>query len=150
MSDVSPLQPPLILLVENNPGDGRLICEAFREMCAAVIIRTVGNGIEAVDYLRRKGKYAGEQRPDLVLLDLNLPRKGGREVLSDIKTDPDLRRIPVIVFTASEAEDDIAKCYDSYANSFIRKPPDLERFLSVLKMICTYWLDIVQLPGRRG
>jgi len=138
---------PVILLVEDNPGDVRLITEAIKEIGAAIIIRTAADGIEALDFLRRKGPYAGEQRPDLILLDLSLPRKGGREVLSDIKTDPNLKQIPVVVFTASEAEDDITRCYDLQANSYIRKPADLERFITVTRLIHTYWLDIGKLPG---
>jgi chemotaxis family two-component system response regulator Rcp1 len=138
---------PVILLVEDNPGDVRLITEAIKEIGAAIIIRNAADGIEALDFLRRKGPYAGEQRPDLILLDLSLPRKGGREVLSDIKTDPNLKQIPVVVFTASEAEDDIKRCYDLQANSYIRKPADLERFITVTRLIHTYWLDIGKLPG---
>jgi chemotaxis family two-component system response regulator Rcp1 len=140
---------PVILLVEDNPGDVRLITEAIKEIGAAIVIRTAADGIEALDFLRRKGPYAGEQRPDLILLDLSLPRKGGREVLSDIKTDPNLKQIPVVVFTASDAEDDITRCYDLQANSYIRKPADLERFITVTRLIHTYWLDIAKLPGPR-
>jgi two-component system, chemotaxis family, response regulator Rcp1 len=146
----SSIRPAVILLVEDNPGDVRLISEAFWEMCAAIIIRTIEDGIEAMDFLRRKGKYSGEQRPDLILLDLSLPRRSGQEVLYDIKTDPNLKQIPVIVFTASEAEDDITRCYDLHANSYIRKPADIERFITVTRMIHTYWLDIAQLSGRKG
>ena len=142
------IQPFVVLLVEDNPGDVRLISEAIKEIRAAIIIRTAADGIEALDFLRRKGAYADEQRPDLILLDLSLPRKGGREVLSDIKTDPILKQIPVVVFTASDAEDDITICYDLHANSYIRKPADLERFITVTRFIHTYWLDIAQLPGQ--
>lgn len=138
---------PVILLVDDNPGDVRLITEAIKEIGAAITIRTAADGIEALDFLRRKGPYADEKRPDLILLDLSLPRRGGREVLSDIKTDPNLKQIPVVVFTASEAEDDITRCYDLQANSYIRKPADLERFITVTRLIHTYWLGIAKLPG---
>ncbi len=150
LGEAPPEQISVILLVDDNPGDVRLITEAIKEIGAAIVIRTASDGVEALDFLRRKGPYAGEQRPDLILLDLSLPRKGGREVLSDIKTDPNLKQIPVVVFTASEAQDDIKTCYDLQANSYIRKPADLERFITVTRLIHTYWLDIAKLPGPMG
>lgn len=144
----TPIRPSVILLVEDNPGDVRLISEAIKEIRATIIIRTAKDGIEAINFLRQEEPYTGEKRPDLILLDLSLPRKSGREVLSDIKTDPNLKQIPVVVFTASDAKNDISRCYDLNANSYIRKPANIEKFITVTKFIHRYWLDIAQLPER--
>ena len=135
-----------VLLVEDNPGDVRLTEEALKDGRVANRLHVVGDGVEAMAFLRRQGRFAGVPRPDLVLLDLNLPRKSGREVLAEIKADERLRRIPVVVLTTSQAEEDILRAYDLHANSFITKPVDLDGFLSVVRSIEDYWLAIVQLP----
>jgi CheY-like chemotaxis protein len=135
-----------VLLVEDNPGDVRLTEEALKDGRVANRLHVVGDGVEAMAFLRRQGRFAGVPRPDLVLLDLNLPRKSGREVLAEIKADERLRRIPVVILTTSQAEEDILRAYDLHANSFITKPVDLDGFLSVVRSIEDYWLAIVQLP----
>ena len=135
-----------ILLVEDNSGDQRLTLEALRSANAQPELHMVPDGVEAMAYLRRQGKYAKERRPSIIILDLNLPKKDGREVLSEIKGDPDLRRIPVIVLTTSKAEEDVAKSYDVHANCYITKPVDLDQFFSVVKAIEHFWLTVVQLP----
>ena len=136
-----------ILLVEDNPGDARLAAEAFREGGSAVRLHVVRDGVEAIQYLNGHGPFDGAKRPDLVLLDLNLPRKDGREVLSEIKADPGLRSIPVIVLTTSQAESDVSRCYDLHANCFIVKPVDFDRFLDVVRGIETFWCSMVKLPS---
>src|SRR5947207_3115424 len=136
-----------ILLVEDNPGDARLAWEAIREARVCNNLRWVADGVEALAYLRREGKFAEVQRPDLILLDLNLPRKDGREVLAEIKNDENLRRIPVVVLTTSQAEEDILKAYHLNANCYISKPVDLERFIKVVNAIENFWLTIVKLPS---
>lgn len=136
-----------ILLVEDNPGDARLAWEAIREARVCNNLRWVSDGVEALAYLRREGKFAEVQRPDLILLDLNLPRKDGREVLAEIKNDESLRRIPVVVLTTSQAEEDILKAYHLNANCYISKPVDLERFIKVVSAIENFWLTIVKLPS---
>jgi len=139
-----------ILLVEDNPGDVRLTLEASKENKMLNNISVVNDGVEALDFLRRKGIYANAPRPDLILLDLNLPKKDGREVLSEIKTDNKLKYIPVIILTTSQAEEDIFKAYGLNANCYITKPVDLEQFIKVVKSIEEYWFTIVRLPsGRR-
>ena len=135
-----------ILLVEDNPGDVRLTQEAVREAKIRNQLNVVNDGEAAVAYVRRQGVYADRPRPDLILLDLNLPRKDGREVLQDLKSDPDLHRIPVVVLTSSEAEQDILRTYDLYANAYVTKPVDLEQFLHVVSSIQDFWLNIVKLP----
>ena len=135
-----------ILLVEDNPGDVRLTREAFRDGRVSNNLSVVSDGVEALAFLRREGSHGHAPRPGLVLLDLNLPRKDGREVLAEIKTDPYLRRIPVVVLTTSEAEADILRSYDLNANCYITKPVDFDRFLEVIKSIEEFWLTIVQLP----
>ncbi|MFC1976194.1 response regulator [Chloroflexota bacterium] len=135
-----------ILLVEDNPGDVRLTQEAFKEGKVRNNLSVVNDGIEALVFLRQEEQYANAPRPDVILLDLNLPKKDGREVLAEIKQDPNLRRIPVVVLTTSEAEQDILKTYNLYANCYITKPVDLERFITVVKSIETFWLSVVKLP----
>ncbi len=135
-----------ILLVEDNPGDVRLTQEALNTVKFSNKIHVVWNGEEAMAFLRREGEFADAPRPDLILLDLNLPRKDGRDVLADIKADEDLRRIPVVILTTSSAEEDILKTYDLYANCYVTKPVDLEQFIKVLKAIDEFWLSIVKLP----
>lgn len=136
-----------ILLVEDNEGDARLAKEAMRDSKIRNTIHHVIDGVEAMDYLRKKGKYAGAPRPDIVLLDLNLPRKDGREVLAEIKEDDDLKRIPVVILTVSKSEEDILKTYNWHANCYISKPIDLTEFLKVVKSIEEFWLTIVKLPN---
>jgi CheY-like chemotaxis protein len=137
-----------ILLVEDNPGDARLAQEALKEGRMTSRLKVVVDGVEAMAYLRRDGQYAGAPRPHLVLLDLNLPRKDGRQVLAEMKADEDLRRIPVVVLTTSQAEQDILRSYDLHANCYITKPVDLDRFISVVRSIEEYWCSVVTLPPR--
>lgn len=135
-----------ILLVEDSPGDVLLTREALREGRVANELNVVGDGEQALRYLRREGEYADRVRPDIVLLDLNLPRKDGREVLEEVKADPELRRIPVIVLTTSNRDEDVVRAYDAHANSYIRKPVDLEKFMRVVRSIEDYWVGFVVLP----
>jgi len=135
-----------ILLVEDNPGDVRLTQEALKEAKVLNDLHVVEDGVEAMDFLRRERNYADAPRPDLILLDLNLPKKDGHEVLAEVKGDPDLRRIPVVVLTISQDEQDILKTYDLHANCYITKPVDLDQFLTVVKSIEDFWLTIVKLP----
>ena len=139
-------KPIEILMIEDNPGDVRLTVEALKDTKLNNNLSVVENGVEALSYLRREGDYADAPRPDLILLDLNLPRKDGREVLEEIKQDEDLGRIPVVVLTTSQAEEDILKTYDLHANCFISKPVDLEQFTQVIQSIEVFWLTIVKLP----
>lgn len=139
-------KPIEILLVEDNPGDVRLTIEALKENKINNNLHVAQDGIEAIDHLRRKGNYANMPRPDLILLDLNLPRKNGYEVLEEIKSDPDLRRIPVVVLTTSNAEQDILRTYNLHANCFITKPVDLDQFINVVRSIEGFWVTIVTLP----
>lgn len=135
-----------ILLVEDNPGDVRLTLEAFKEGKVNNDINVVNDGVEALAYLRQEGQYATAQRPDVILLDLNLPKKDGYEVLAEIKQDPNLKRIPVVILTTSEAERDILQTYYMHANCYITKPVDLDQFITVVKSIETFWLNVVKLP----
>jgi chemotaxis family two-component system response regulator Rcp1 len=135
-----------VLLVEDNPGDVRLTREALKEGKVRNNLSVVQDGVEALAFLRREGQYAAAPRPDVILLDLNLPRKGGREVLEDIKADPALRAIPVVILTSSEAEIDIAQAYALHANCYISKPVDLDQFITVVKSIEDFWFTIVKLP----
>jgi two-component system, chemotaxis family, response regulator Rcp1 len=135
-----------ILLVEDNPGDVRLTREALRGAKVANDLRVVGDGEEAIEYLRRRGRYVDAPRPDIVLLDLNLPRLDGREVLSDIKSDPDLAKIPIIVLTSSSAERDIQSAYELHANCYISKPVDFTEFIEAVRSLEGFWLRIVRLP----
>jgi chemotaxis family two-component system response regulator Rcp1 len=141
-------RPIEILMVEDNPGDIRLCVEALKEGKVRNRMHTVGDGEEALAFLRRQGPYAEAPRPDLILLDLNLPKKTGQEVLAEIKEDPDLRRIPVVILTVSEAEADILKTYNLHANCYITKPVDLDRFIEVVKSIEDFWLTVVMLPPK--
>jgi chemotaxis family two-component system response regulator Rcp1 len=139
-------KPIEILMVEDNPGDVRLTVEALKETKLNNNLNIVKNGVEALAYLRREGEYANAARPDLILLDLNLPKKDGREVLREIKEDQDLGRIPVVILTTSQAEEDILRTYDLHANCYISKPVDLEQFTQVVQSIEFFWLTIVKLP----
>lgn len=140
-------KPVEILLVEDSPGDVRLTQECMKEAKVSNNLYVVGDGVEALAYLRQEGKYTDARRPDLILLDLNLPKKDGREVLAEIKADEVLRRIPVVVLTISKAEEDILKTYDLHANCYIVKPLDLEQFFGVVRSIEDFWLSIVKLPS---
>ena len=135
-----------ILLVEDNPGDARLAAEAFKEGGSQTRLHVVQDGIEAMAFLRGEGRYASEPRPDLVLLDLNLPRMDGREVLAEIKRDEALKRTPVIVLTTSQAETDILHGYELHANCYIVKPSSLSEFMAAVKSIEDFWFGIAQLP----
>ena len=141
-------EPIEILLVEDNPGDARLAVEALKESKVRNNLYHVKDGVEAMDFLRRRGEYAGGIVPDLVLLDLNLPRKDGREVLEEIKEDPELKLIPVVVLTTSEAERDLVRTYDLHANAYVVKPLDLDRFIEVVQAIEDFWFAIVKLPPK--
>lgn len=137
-----------ILLVEDNPGDVRLAQEALKESKVRNKLYVVEDGVEAMAFLRRQGEYAGAPHPDLILLDLNLPRKSGREVLAEVKTDDDLKHIPIVVLTVSRAEEDVLKCYNHHANCYITKPLDFSQFMEVTKSIEEFWLTIVRLPPK--
>lgn len=137
----------VVLLVEDNPGDQRLTLEAWREAAPSGELVVVADGVEALEYLRGTGRFAGRPRPALVLLDLNLPRRDGREVLMELKSDPELRATPVIVLTTSKADLDIHKSYDSHANCYITKPADWESLVKVLRSIDNFWLRTVELPA---
>lgn len=139
-----------ILLVEDNPGDVRLTQEVLKDSKVRNNLIIVNNGEEALAVLRKQGDYHDAPRPDLILLDLNLPKKNGHEVLVQIKQDQDLRRIPVVVLTSSKAEEDILRTYNLHANCFVTKPVDLEQFIKVVKSIEDFWLAIVMLPNGHG
>jgi len=139
-----------LLLVEDNPGDVRLTRETLKDSKIKVELNVVEDGVEALAFLRREGKYAKAPRPDLILLDLNLPRKDGREVLAEIKQDPDLRRIPVIIMTISSAEEDILRSYNLHANAYVTKPLNLEQFGRITRAIEDFWFTIVKLPPMRN
>ncbi|HET6676331.1 MAG TPA: response regulator [Nitrospiraceae bacterium] len=141
------LKPIEILLVEDNPGDVRLTKEALKEAKVINNLTVLKDGVEALAFLRQEGPYAAAKRPHLILLDLNLPRKDGREVLAQIKADDALRRIPVVVLTTSEDEQDVLKSYNLHANCYVTKPVDLERFIKVVRSIEDFWLGIVVLPA---
>ena len=138
--------PVEILLVEDNAGDVRLTMEALKEAKVRNRLHVARDGVEAMAFLRQQGEYADAPRPDVILLDLNMPRKNGREVLAEVKADEDLRRIPVVILTISQAEEDILKAYDLHANCYITKPVDLNQFLAVVQAIENFWLTIVKLP----
>ncbi len=140
-------EPIEILLVEDNPADARLTVEAFKEGKVSNNLTIVEDGVEAMSYLRQEGYYAGTPRPDIILLDLNLPRKDGREVLAEIKADPDLRRIPAIILTTSRDDRDIIATYNLHANCYITKPVDLDEFMKAIRSIEDFWLTIVKLPS---
>jgi chemotaxis family two-component system response regulator Rcp1 len=136
-----------ILLVEDNEGDARLAKEAMRDSKIRNTLHHVSDGEEAMTFLRKEGKYENVPRPDLILLDLNLPKKDGREVLAEIKNDDNLKRIPVVILTVSSAEEDILKSYNLHANCFITKPIDLSQFMKVVRSVEDFWLTIVKLPN---
>ncbi|MDR0233899.1 MAG: response regulator [Zoogloeaceae bacterium] len=148
MSNPMEIKPFKILLVEDNPGDVRLILEALKESKVFASITVARDGIEAMNILYRRPPHEEEPRPDLILLDLNLPRMDGREVLEIVKQSPELKYIPVVVLTTSSAEQDILRAYDLHANCYIKKPVDLEQFISVVQSIDDFWLTIVQLPHK--
>ena len=137
-----------ILLVEDNPGDARLAMEVLKEAKVRNRLHWARDGVEALSFLRRERPYEKKPRPDVILLDLNLPKKDGREVLSEIKNDEILRRIPVVVLTISKDEEDIFRTYNLHANCFVTKPIDLDQFVKVVKSIEDFWLTIVKLPKR--
>jgi two-component system, chemotaxis family, response regulator Rcp1 len=139
--------PPVeILLVEDNPGDVRLTKEALKEGKVYNNLHWAKDGVEALEFLKRQGKHANAPRPDIILLDLNLPKKDGREVLAQIKRDSELKQIPVVVLTTSEAEEDVLKSYELHANCYVTKPVDLEKFIHVVQSIDRFWLTVVTLP----
>jgi CheY-like chemotaxis protein len=135
-----------ILLVEDSPADVRLTREALKEAKVVNVLHTVQDGVMALAFLRREGPYAGSPRPDLILLDLNLPKKDGREVLAEIKQDESLRRIPVVILTTSRAEEDVVRSYNLHANAYVTKPVDLKQFFDVVRAIEGFWLAVVTLP----
>ena len=135
-----------LLLVEDNPGDVRLTMEALKDANVVNRLSVARDGVEALAFLRREGTYKAAPRPDLILLDLNLPKKDGREVLAEIKQDPNLRRTPVVVLTTSQAEEDILRTYDLHVNCYITKPVDFNQFVKVLHSIEDFWLTVVRLP----
>lgn len=142
------LKPVDILLVEDSPEDVELTREALKEGKFVNTLHVVKDGVEAIDYLRQRGKYASAGRPDLILLDLNLPKKNGKEVLAEIKEDEDLKTIPVAILTTSESEEDIMKTYKLHANCYITKPVDLNQFIKVVKSVEDFWFSIVKLPKK--
>ena len=137
-----------LLLVEDNPADVRLTQEVLKQdIKVRNNLSVVGDGAEAMAFLRRKGKYAAAARPDLILLDLNLPKMDGRQVLAEIKVEPELKRIPLVILTSSKAERDIVQAYDLHANCYIIKPIDLDQFIALVKCIEDFWLTVVKLPN---
>lgn len=149
MNDTTePVVPIEVLLVEDDPGDILMTREAFEEHKVRNRLNVVSDGVEALAYLRREGKYAEAVRPDLVLLDLNLPRRDGREVLAEIKKDEDLHHIPVVVLTTSQADEDILCSYQLHANAYVTKPVDFDRFISVVRQIDDFFVSVVKLPPR--
>jgi len=137
-----------ILMVEDNPHDVRFTIEAFKDARVHNKMHVASDGEEAIEYLRRKGRHSRARRPDLVLLDLNLPKKNGREVLEEIKCDPELRKIPVLVLSTSEDEMDIKRAYDLHVNAYIHKPVDLDQFIKVAKAVEDFWFSVAKLPPR--
>ena len=140
------VRPIELLLVEDSEPDVRLTIEALREAKVKNRLWVVEDGVEAIDFLRRQGRHADAPRPDLILLDLNLPRKDGRQVLKEIKSDDSLKRIPVVVLTTSKSEEDVLRAYNLHANCYITKPVDFNRFMEVVKSIEDFWLTVVRLP----
>src|SRR5271165_3202936 len=143
---MKPVSPIDILLVEDSPSDVRLTREALKEAKVLNTLHVAQDGVAALDFLRREGQYAGSPEPHLILLDLNLPKKDGREVLAEIKQDERLKRIPVVVLTTSRAEEDIVRSYNLHANAYVTKPVDLTQFLEVIRAIEAFWLAVVTLP----
>lgn len=141
-------QPIEILMVEDNPSDVRLTIEAFKDAKVSNRMHVTVDGEDAMAFLRREGGYSESPRPDLILLDLNLPKKNGREVLADIKADPDLKRIPVVVLTTSDDEKDILTAYDLHVNAYVKKPVDLDQFISIVEAVEDFWLTVVKLPPK--
>jgi CheY-like chemotaxis protein len=148
MNPVDRPDPIEVLLVEDDPGDVLLIREAFEDNKVANRLHVVADGVEALDFMRRQGVHAEAPRPDLVLLDLNLPRKDGREVLAEVKRDEALRTIPVVVLTTSQAEEDVLRSYDLHANAYVTKPVDFDRFIGVVRQIDQFFVSVVKLPNR--
>ncbi len=144
---MNPVRPIDILLVEDSPADVRLTREALKEAKVLNSLHVVQDGIAAMDFLHKKGQYAGSPEPHLVLLDLNLPKKDGREVLAEIKQDKKLMHIPVVVLTTSRAEEDVLRSYNLHANAYVTKPVDLQQFLQVIRTIEEFWLAVVTLPA---
>jgi CheY-like chemotaxis protein len=138
-----------VLLVEDDPGDVLLIREAFEDNKVSNRLHVVADGVEALDFMRNQGPHAEAPRPDLVLLDLNLPRKDGREVLAEVKGDSDLRSIPIVVLTTSQAEEDVLRSYDLHANAYVTKPVDFDRFIGVVRQIDQFFVSVVKLPNNR-
>ena len=138
-----------ILVVEDNPGDARLIMEVLKSNKIHNSLHVVNDGVEAMDFLYKRGKYRLMPRPDLIFLDLNLPRKDGREVLAELKTDDHLKQIPVVVMTMSQAEEDILKSYSLHANCYVTKPIDLNQFIKVVESIEEFWFSLVKLPSKK-
>lgn len=136
-----------VLLIEDDPGDVLITREAFAENKVRNQLSVVNDGVKALQFLRRQGDYARAPRPDLILLDLNLPRMDGHEVLANIKSDSDLQRIPVVVLTTSDAEEDVLRSYDLHANAYVTKPVDFERFLGVVRQIDDFFVTVVKLPS---
>lgn len=146
--DLRPItaMPVTILLAEDNPGDVRLVQEALREAKVINRLTVASDGVEVLEALRCQGKFAHLPRPDILLLDLNLPRKDGRAVLAEVKADPQLMRLPVVIMTSSAAEEDIVRAYDLHANAYVTKPLDFDRFIEVVHAIESFWLQAVTLP----
>ena len=143
---MNPVRAIDILLVEDSPSDVRLTREALKEAKVLNTLHVVQDGVAALEFLRKEGPYAGSQSPDLILLDLNLPKKDGREVLAEVKRDENLRRIPVVILTTSRAEEDVVRSYNLHANAYVTKPVDLQQFLEVVRTIEAFWLAVVTLP----
>jgi CheY-like chemotaxis protein len=139
-----------VLLVEDDPGDTLMIREAFEDNKVRNRLSAVTDGVQALEFLRREGEHAGAPRPDLILLDLNLPRKDGREVLAEIKADENLRTIPVVILTTSQAEEDVLRSYNLHANAYVTKPVDFERFIEVVRQIDNFFVTVVTLPNGEG
>lgn len=146
MSEFDLAKPIDILMVEDNAGDARLAEEAFKESKMMNKLHRVKDGVEALSFVRQTDGFDDAPRPDIILLDLNLPKKDGRQVLEELKNDPDLKTIPVVVLTTSEAEQDILKSYELHANCYITKPVDLDKFMGIVKRLEDFWLSIVKLP----
>lgn len=147
MTFIKTIRPIEILLVEDSPSDADLTVDAFSDARVLNNLHWVEDGVEALTFLRRQGQYSDVPRPDLILLDLNMPKKDGREVLAEIKADSQLKRIPVIILTTSAAERDVLKTYELNGNCYVTKPIDVEQFMSVVKIIEAFWLAVVQLPS---
>lgn len=147
MTDSNRASPVEILLVEDNVGDVRLTKEALKEGKVYSNLHWAKDGVEALEFLRHQGKFTDVPRPDIILLDLNLPKKDGREVLSEIKSDEDLKRIPVVILTTSKADEDVLRSYQLHANCYVTKPVDLEKFIVVIQSIDRFWLTVVTLPN---